>query len=214
MAASQNFRSAFNGFNREDVVHYIEYLNAKHTAEVNQLQSELDFVNSKLASAQQNTDLQAQLNEALSAIEVLKAERDEAITKANAIDPALEDRCADLEMQLTAALAAKAQAEEARDTALRNAAKCQVEQELEAYRRAERTERVARERAEQVYRQANGALADATAKVDEASAQITQMTDKVSAQLAQLQLAVENSKLALSDAAATLYTIRPGSGEN
>ena len=30
MAAPQNFRSAFNGFNREDVVHYLEYLNSKH----------------------------------------------------------------------------------------------------------------------------------------------------------------------------------------
>ena len=27
MAGSQHFRSAFNGFIREDVVHYIEYLN-------------------------------------------------------------------------------------------------------------------------------------------------------------------------------------------
>ena len=203
MAASQNFRSAFNGFNREDVVHYIEYLNAKHTAEVNQLQSELDFLNTKLESARQNT----QLEEALAAIEALKAERDDALAKANAIDPALEDRCAQLEAQLRSA-------EEAKNNALQHAAKCQVEQELEAYRRAERTERIARERAEQVYRQANGALADATAKVDEASTQITQMTDKVSAQLILLQQAVENSKLALSDAAATLYTIRPGSGEN
>ena len=129
MAASQNFRSAFNGFNREDVVHYIEYLNAKHTAEVNQLQSELDFLNTKLESARQNTQLQTQLDEALAAIEALKAERDDALAKANAIDPALEDRCAQLETQLRAA-------EEAKNTALQQAAKCQVEQELEAYRRA------------------------------------------------------------------------------
>ena len=133
MAASQNFRSVFNGFNREDVVHYIEYLNAKHTAEVNQLQSELDFLNTKLESARQTT----QLEEALAAIEALKAERDDALAKANAIDPALEDRCAQLEAQLRSA-------EEAKNNALQHAAKCQVEQELEAYRRAERTERIAR----------------------------------------------------------------------
>ena len=40
MAAPQNFRSAFNGFNREDVVHYLEYLNAKHTNQINQLTAE------------------------------------------------------------------------------------------------------------------------------------------------------------------------------
>ena len=206
MAASQNFRSAFNGFNREDVVHYIEYLNAKHTAEVNQLQSELDFLNTKLESARQNTQLQAHLEEALSAIEALKAERDDALAKANAIDPALEDRCAQLEAQLRSA-------EEAKNNALQHAAKCQVEQELEAYRRAERTERIARERAEQVYRQANGALADATVKVDEAAGQISELTEQCISQLQQLQAAVAGSKAALKDAAETMYTIRPEGDE-
>ena len=39
-----NFRSSINGFNRDDVVHYIEYLNTKHTAEINQMNSELDYL--------------------------------------------------------------------------------------------------------------------------------------------------------------------------
>ena len=41
MAAFQNFRSAVGGFNREDVVHYIEFLNSKHNAAVNQLRADL-----------------------------------------------------------------------------------------------------------------------------------------------------------------------------
>ena len=40
MAESRTFRSALNGFNREDVVRYIESLNTKHTTLVNQLNSE------------------------------------------------------------------------------------------------------------------------------------------------------------------------------
>ena len=52
MAEQKSFRSAFNGFNREDVVHYIEYLTAKHKAQVNQLTSEAAFLKSKLAEAQ------------------------------------------------------------------------------------------------------------------------------------------------------------------
>ena len=48
MPAPQNFRSAFNGFNREDVVRYLEYINAKHTAEVNQLTSEADYLRAKM----------------------------------------------------------------------------------------------------------------------------------------------------------------------
>ena len=41
MASFQNFRSAFNGFNREDVVRYIELINNKHNAEINQLHTEM-----------------------------------------------------------------------------------------------------------------------------------------------------------------------------
>ena len=40
MAEARNFRSALNGFNREDVVRYIEAMNTKHTTLVNQLRSE------------------------------------------------------------------------------------------------------------------------------------------------------------------------------
>lgn len=225
--SAQNFRSAFNGFNREDVVHYIEYLNTNHSAEINQLRSELELLQNKLDAASANTEAQERLAAAEAQREEykrklaeaeedaealrrrcaeLERERNDALTKANTIDPSLEERCRALEGQLQAAIAA-------RDTALRNAARCQVEQELEAYRRAERTERVARQRAEQVYSQANGALADATVKVDEASSQIALVTDKVSAQLEQLKQAVAGSKQALADAAATLYTIRPGTVE-
>ena len=84
-----------------------------------------------------------------------------------------------------------------------------MEKELETYRRAERMERLARERAEQVYHQANAALADATVKVDAAALQISQMSDAVLTQLNGLQSAVNNSKQALTDAAATMYAIRP-----
>ena len=40
MAAPQNFRASFNGFNREDVVHYLEYINAKHSNQISQLTAE------------------------------------------------------------------------------------------------------------------------------------------------------------------------------
>ena len=45
--AQQTFRSALNGFHREDVVRYIEFLNAQHAAEITQLNSELAFLRSK-----------------------------------------------------------------------------------------------------------------------------------------------------------------------
>lgn len=214
MAEILNFRSAFNGFHREDVVHYIEYLNAKHNTEVNQLNAELEQLRSQnavpadvaelqeqLAAAQEiNDQLQAQiaeLEERCGAMSEESAEAPETVPESP--DNALEERCRELERQL----------EEARNS---TAASSQYHftQELEAYRRAERAEREAKERAELVYRQANGALADATIRVDEAYAQLGDLADRVNEQLSQLQQAVTASRQALSDATASLYHIAPG----
>ena len=179
MTMPQNFRSAFNGFNREDVVHYIEYINSRHNTEVNQLKSELDMLRTQ---QQESPDVSA-LEEELAA---LRIERDELLVK-----------IAQLEEQVTAPAPAAP------------TAAFSAEQELETYRRAERMERLARERAEQVYHQANGALADTTVKVDAAALEISRMSDAVLTQLNGLQSAVNNSKQALSDAASTMYAIRP-----
>ena len=204
MSAQMNFRSAFNGFNREDVVHYIEYLNTKHTAEINQINSELDYLRSR----------QTQVTPADT------TELDETIAQQAARIRELFDRCKELEAELNAAreekeaLAQQAAEPIAAPTVPQGSYKSRMEEELEAYRRAERTERYARERAQQLYHQVNGALADATAKVDDTARHVGQMTDKVVAQLAELQDAVTESKLALRDAAATMYTIRPYGEEN
>jgi len=182
MPAPQNFRSAFNGFHREDVVRYLEYINTKHAAEVNQLNSEADFLRSKLENVISAEDFAA-----------LEAERDELRTQLEE----MQERCA----QLEEALAAQPQEQ---TESIANPA-----EELEAYRRAERTERQAKERAELVYHQVNGVLADATVKVDGVATQISGMADQVMSQLTALQVAIGNSKQALKDAASTMYAIRP-----
>ena len=64
MAAPQNFRSAFHGFNREDVVNYIEYLNNRYTAQVNQLNNQLQEAKNSV-SPDVVAELQAQLDAAL-----------------------------------------------------------------------------------------------------------------------------------------------------
>ena len=197
MASVHNFRSALNGFNREDVVHYIEYINSKHTAQVNQLRSDLS------AAQQENANLKArpQRDPALEAqVEELQAklaQLEEELLTAQIAKSDAQTQLADMTAQRDAALSAQATAQR------RN------EEELEAYRRAERMERQAKERTEAMYQKANGVLADATAKVDEAAEQITGIADQVAAQLAVLQQAVTGSKAALKDATATLYAIRP-----
>lgn len=163
MADLRNFRSAFRGFNREDVVRYIEYLNTKNATIVNQLQSENQALKDELA-----------------AIRAAKpdADKDYLIRQ--------------LQEQLAEA------------TALQNAPETQ---ELEAYRRAERVERAAKQRSEQICRQTAAALGEATTQIDGASDQLCTIADRVSQQIGELQAAIQGSKAALEAASAAMYAI-------
>ena len=184
MAQLQNFRSALGGFNREDVVHYIELLNNKHNTQVNQLNTELQALRSQLEQAQAVPPVVPEITEQLSAAEAHNA--------------ALQAEIELLKQQLAEALAAKEKSDN---------------RELEAYRRAERAERLAQERAQQLAVRVNGILADATVKVDDAAGQISLLADQTLAQVTQFRDAVLSSKAALADAAATMYSIKPISEE-
>ena len=175
MAAFQNFRGAVGGFNREDVVHYIEYMNNKHSSQINQLNTELQALQEELARLRGNADLSAQLEEANARIAQLEQERDDLA----------------------------AQVEQMSD-------RPQTDNELEAYRRAER---IATDRVEQLYQQANGALADATAKADETASQVGELTDALMVQLQQLQTVLASGGNSMRDAAAALFAIRPASAD-
>ena len=214
MSEQQNFRTAFNGFNREDVVQYIEEVNAKHAAELSQLTSDLQYLQEKLTQYEaygeddeMNPELEQQVEDQASALvaqsdriaelERQLAEAQDAAQTAEALLEEAEAKNADLKAQLQAALTHNTEV------------KIQQDAELAAYRRAERVERQAIERAQQIHDQANGALADATAKVDSAAAQIAAMTEAAMQQLKQLQLAVTAGKQVLADTAAALYAVRP-----
>lgn len=207
----RTFRSALNGFNREDVVRYIEYINSVHSAEMNQLKSEMEFLRNK------------QTAPAPVEKPVENTAESEAFIEQQAIRiRELYDNCQVLEKQLAEALEAKKHAEEKLQAVLaqQKVANTNRTEELEAYRRAERMERQAKERAENMERQAkaraelmhqqtNAAIADASLKVDEVAGQIGQLSERVNGQLALLQDAVANSKLVLKEAANIMYGICP-----
>ena len=186
MATQQNFRSALNGFNREDVVRYIEYLNSKHKTEANQLRSEIESLKEELAAHV------PQASPSVSAAEALEA---------------ANSRCAELEQENARLLQELEQAKQPSPAPVPHA------EELEAYRRAERVERMAQERAAQICQQTNGILADASVKVDDAAAQLGSMANQVANQLDELRNAVIGSKQALLDASAAMYAIRPEASE-
>jgi uncharacterized coiled-coil protein SlyX len=173
MSELKNFRSAFRGFNRQDVVNYIEYINNTHNAQVEQLNNQLQVALARPTDEEMKAKLEA-----------------------------AEARIAELEETL-------AQQDRA---VLSDGASC-TEQELEAYRRAERVERVAKERAEQIYAQANGVLAEATLKAESASAHIGAIADQVSNQLKEYQDSVLETKATFQEAVATLYAIKPQTEE-
>ena len=162
MAGIQNFRRSISGFNREDVVKYIEYINTQHNSQIAQLNTQLQNAQEALARA----------NTAPS-----DAELQQQLEAANA-------RIAALEEQLAAGGVP------------------QAGDELEAYRRAERAERMAQERAAQIYAQANAVLADATTKVQSAAVGMQAVAAQISQQL-------EKAEQELQDAVAAMYAIRP-----
>ena len=150
MSDIQKFRKSMNGFNRHDVVTYIEYLNNKYRSEVNQLQNRLQAATRPVE------------------------------------DHGLAEKCAALEAENQA-----------------------LKQELEAYRRAERAERLAMERAQATSRQAKGILADATAQIQISAAQLEEAAKTMAAHMDVYKTAVLSAGNILNSAAASLGTVCP-----
>lgn len=75
MAEYQRFRSALNGFNREDVVRYIEYMNNRYTFQINQLTDELQTLkNQRTSKSVTGEDLATLLEQAESRCAALETE--------------------------------------------------------------------------------------------------------------------------------------------
>ena len=199
MAELQNFRTAFNGFHREDVVRYIDELNTKHKAEVNRLKSDLKYLQEKLDEAEAAPAVPVRATGA--STEALERELAQAQEAARAAEARLIEQMAEnkrLQTLLDATLAHQT------DSRAR-----QQEIELDTYRRAERVEREARSRAGIVYEQVTAAISDATSRVEETAEQIAALSDASMKHLKQLQLAISGSKQILRDTAASIGAIRP-----
>lgn len=191
-----NFRSSLHGFNRQDVANYLEYLNNRHAAQVNQLNTDLEALRRQAeASAEdpQRAALETRCQELEQQLAAARKERDEALAQKEAVEQKLEAAQRDREEAL-----------------LRSSGeKMDANRELEAYRRAERTERVARERAEQVYSETSTVLTQASNRIEAALRQMTGISQQVTGQLDTLQTAIASSRLALQDAAQTIDKLKP-----
>ena len=191
-----NFRSSLHGFNRQDVANYLEYLNNRHAAQVNQLNTDLEALRRQAeapAEDPQRAALETLCQELEQQLAAARKERDEALAQKEAVEQKLEAAQRDREEAL-----------------LRSSGeKLDANRELEAYRRAERTERVARERAEQVYNETGTVLTQASNRIEAALRQMTGISQQVTGQLDTLQTAIASSRLALQDAAQTIDKLKP-----
>lgn len=191
-----NFRSSLHGFNRQDVANYLEYLNNRHAAQVNQLNTDLEALRRQAkapAEDPQRTALEARCRELEQQLSIARQERDEALAQREAAEQKLASARQDREEALLRSCGEKLEAN----------------RELEAYRRAERTERMARERAEQVYSETGTVLTQASNRIEAALRQMTGISQQVTGQLDTLQTAIASSRLALQDAAQTIDKLKP-----
>ena len=81
---NQNFRSSLHGFNRQDVANYLEYLNNRHTAQVNQLNTDLEELRRQAqapAVDPQRLILEARCRELEQQLRQAQTERDEALSQ-------------------------------------------------------------------------------------------------------------------------------------
>ena len=138
MAEHQNFRIGFNGFNRDDVVKYIEQLNARHNAEVNRLKSDLHYLQEKLDNQTPTAPAAPVVVEGVP--ESVVEELEERLAQA-------EEAARTAEAELQAQKNENRRLQDLLDTALTRQSENRASAELDIYPRAERVEREARSRA-------------------------------------------------------------------
>ena len=199
MADFSKFRTAVSGFNRTDVVNYIESASMEHQKALRKLTDERD----KLAA--ENAQLQTQLTGLQARLLQVQADNDALSEQVNT----LAQEGSELADQLKAAEAAAqpqpeaVPAEEAPAAPEPEAAAQEpslTEKELTAYRRAEQTERNAAVRARRIYTQLSNLCEDARSRYLDSGEEIAALAADLSTGLARLQDAFAEVQVIFDDA--------------
>lgn len=209
MNEPQTFRSAFNGFHREDVVNHIAYMTTKHETQTAQLRadnealrSELEEMREKLNGDTAEQDRIPELEQTIAGQEAQLAKLQEELDAANQL----------LNEQAAQMAALREQLEEAKEAAAKTPTlekSANHWDELRAYRRAETAERQARERVNDLYDNANTALRAAGTTLGSTNTAFEALAEKFRADLVELMEAIETGRNALHTAADTLDGLRP-----
>lgn len=194
MADFSKFRTAVSGFNRTDVVNYIESASIEHQKALRKLTDERDRL------AGENAGLQTQLEELQAQLRQAKEENESLSEQLNT----LAQEGAELAEQLKQAESApQPEAEAGPDVQPEEPAQADpsvTEKELAAYRRAEQAERNAAVRARRIYAQLSSLCEDARGRYLDSGEEIAALTADLSTGLSRLQDALADVQVIFDDA--------------
>lgn len=200
MSDFSKFRTAVSGFNRTDVVNYIESTSIEHQKALRKLTDERD----KLAA--ENARLQVELAGLQKRLEQAQADNDALSGQVNT----LAQEGAELAEQLKKSEEARQellirpapQPEEPEESEEPEAAQepSLTEKELTAYRRAEQTERNAAVRARRIYAQLSNLCEDARTRYMDSGEEIAALAADLSTGLSRLQDAFAEVQVIFDDA--------------
>ena len=172
MADFSKFRSSLNGFNRSDVVAYIESLCAAHQAELQQVRNENEALNDQLE--QLRIDLASQTQRA----DALQQELEDTKTALASTETALDEAMVMLTEEQT-----REPEEETPDYST---------MELEAYRRAEAMDRSSSERAARLSQQMTDLLEQVSGRYEQTGQEIQALTEDIRINLKRLDEAMSD----------------------
>ena len=185
MADFSKFRSSLGGFHRGDVANYIESLSRQHAAAMKEKSGQIDALQAELLAARQK------LQEAEEEKRALQDQLDDALAALEAAAAPAEDEAED---------ETEAEVEEAPDY---------PKLELEAYRRAEATERLATQRAQQLKRELVDFLENTTARYQQTGEDIAALAEDLKSGLKRLEENLSELDLLFGETAEHLETLTP-----
>ena len=185
MADFSKFRSSLGGFHRGDVANYIESLSMQHAAAMKEKSGQIDALQAELLAARQK------LQEAEEEKRALQIKLDDALAALEAATAPAEDEAED---------ETEAEPEEALDY---------PKLELEAYRRAEATERLATQRAQQLKRELVDFLENTTARYQQTGEDIAALAEDLKSGLKRLEENLSELDLLFGETAEHLETLTP-----
>ena len=211
MSDFMQFRTSLNGYNREDVVAFVDQMTQEHEEALRQLKDKNTELLGRLEEAEaENTQLRSRLDEAELALASAgdPKESEHAISEANNLMAALRVKNEMLEKRIREMEAASRNGEDQAQTPLEAVsdltapketqpvpavqAKDYTEMELAAYRRAELVERRARERANDIYRGIQTVFSQANSRLGTGRDDLEHLSQTLTADFNQLLTLLTN----------------------